>query len=93
MATVWMGVLALEPVAGALPQRHLLTRATAEGLTAAMGAQLARFLPPEHDYGFVWSAALYDPAQLLRPGFRCASGTGQFVSGRASATASLLAIV
>lgn len=69
MATVWMGVLALEPMAGALPQRHVLTRATAEGLTAAMGAQLARFLPPEHDYGFVWSAALYDPAQLLRPGF------------------------
>lgn len=70
MATVWMGVLALEPVAGALPQRHLLTRATAQGLATAMGAQLARFLPPEHDYGFVWSAALYDPAQLLRPGFR-----------------------
>lgn len=69
MATMWMGVLALEPVAGALPQRPLLTRATAEGLNDAMGAQLARFLPPGHDYGFVWSAALYDPAQLLRPGF------------------------
>lgn len=69
MATMWMGVLALEPVAGALPQRQMLTRATAEGLNAAMGAQLARFLPPEHDYGFVWSAALYDPAQLLRREF------------------------
>jgi hypothetical protein len=69
MATMWMGVLALEPVAGALPQRQMLTRATAEGLAAAMGAQLGRFLPPEHDYGFVWSAALYDPAQLLRRGF------------------------
>jgi hypothetical protein len=69
MATMWMGVLALEPVAGALPQRQLLTRATAEGLNDAMGAQLARFLPPEHDYGFVWSAAIYDPAQLLRRGF------------------------
>ncbi len=69
MATTWMGVLALEPVAGALPQRQMLTRATAEGLNDAMGAQLARFLPPEHDYGFVWSAAIYDPAQLLRRGF------------------------
>jgi hypothetical protein len=69
MATMWMGVLALEPVAGALPQRQMLTRATAEGLNDAMGAQLARFLPPEHDYGFVWSAAIYDPAQLLRRGF------------------------
>ncbi|HWS27312.1 MAG TPA: hypothetical protein VN259_12195 [Xanthomonadales bacterium] len=69
MATMWMGVLALEPVAGALPQRQMLTRATAEGLNAAMGAQLARFLPHEHEYGFVWSAAIYDPAQLLRRGF------------------------
>ena len=69
MATMWMGVLALEPVADVLPQRQMLTRATAEGLNAAMGAQLARFLPPEHDYGFVWSAAIYDPAQLLRRGF------------------------
>ncbi len=69
MATMWMGVLALEPVAGALPQRQMLTRATAEGLNEAMGAQLARFLPPEHEYGFVWSAAIYDPAQLLRRGF------------------------
>ena len=69
MATMWMGVLALEPVAGALPQRQQLTRATAEGLNAAMGAQLARFLPPEHEYGFFWSAAIYDPAQLLRRGF------------------------
>jgi len=39
MATMWMGVLALEPVAGALPQRQMLTRATAEGLNEAMGAQ------------------------------------------------------
>jgi hypothetical protein len=62
-------VLALEPAAGALPQRQMLTRATAEGLNAAMGAQLARFLPPEQEYGFVWSAAIYDPAQLLRRGF------------------------
>ena len=69
MATIWMGVLALEPVADAVPQRQLLTRAVAEGLNDAMGAQLARFLPREHDYGFVWSAALYDPAQLLRRGF------------------------
>jgi hypothetical protein len=51
---MWMGVLALEP---------------AEGLNEAMGAQLARFLPREHEYGFVWSAAIYDPAQLLRRGF------------------------
>ena len=43
MATMWMGVLALEPVAGALPQRQMLTRATAQGLNDAMGAQLARF--------------------------------------------------
>lgn len=69
MATMWMGVLALEPAAGALPARQMLTRTTAEGLAAAMGAQLGRFLPPEHDYGFVWSAALYDPAQLLRRSF------------------------
>lgn len=83
MATLWMGLLALEPVAGALPQRHLLTRATAEGLAAAMGAQLARFLPPEHDYGFVWSAALYDPAQLLRPGFRLHQELGNlFLAGQ-----------
>lgn len=69
MATGWMGVLALEPVAGADPQRRQLTRAVAEGLNDAMGAQLARFLPQGQEYGFVWSAALYDPAQLLRPGF------------------------
>lgn len=69
MATMWMGVLALEPVADTVPTRQLLTRATAEGLNDAMGAQLARFLPREHEYGFVWSAALYDPAQLLRRGF------------------------
>lgn len=69
MATLWMGVLALEPVAEAQPQRRMLTRPVAEGLNDAMGAQLARFLPSGHDYGFAWSAALYDPAQLLRPGF------------------------
>lgn len=69
MATLWMGALALEPVAGADPRRRLLTREVAEGLNDAMGAQLGRFLPREHEYGFAWSAALYDPAQLLRPGF------------------------
>jgi len=69
MATMWMGVLALEPTGGVIPARQMLTRATAEGLAAGMGGQLARFLPGEHDYGFVWSAALYDPAQLLRRDF------------------------
>ncbi|GMU43555.1 MAG: hypothetical protein AMXMBFR25_15410 [Lysobacterales bacterium] len=64
-----MGVLALELVADKTPQRRLLQREVAEGLNDAMGTQLARFLPHEHQYGFAWSGALYDPAQLLRPGF------------------------
>lgn len=65
----WMGVLALEPVAGATLPRQMLSRAAAEQLVQPMAQQLGRFLSVDHEYGLAWAAAAYDPAQLLRRGF------------------------
>lgn len=65
----WMGVLALEPVAGSVLPRQMLSRAAAEGLVQPMAQQLGRFLSADHEYGLAWAAAAYDPAQLLRRGF------------------------
>lgn len=65
----WMGILALEPVAGARLPRQMLTRAGAERLVPLLAAQLGRFLSVDHEYGLSWAAAAYDPAQLLRASF------------------------
>jgi hypothetical protein len=65
----WMGVLALEPVAGSQLTRPMLSRAAAERLVPLLGQQLGRYLSADHAYGLAWAAAAFDPAQLLRRGF------------------------
>lgn len=80
--TMWMGVLALETGAAATHSRWL-SRECAEALTPRLLAQLGRLLSPDHAYGFSWAAALYDPAQLLRRGFRVHTEIHElFLAGR-----------
>lgn len=64
-----MGVLALELGEGQLPAVTLLERAVADRVAAAMSRQLGRWLPTGQEYGLTLAAALYDPAELLRPSF------------------------
>jgi hypothetical protein len=64
----WMGVLALEPLAGALLSGRVLAPDVAERLGELLAMQLGRFLPPAHPYALAWAAAAYDPAQGLRRG-------------------------
>lgn len=62
----WMGVLALEPLAGAALSTRVLAPEVAERLGELLALQLGRFLPSAQQYALAWAAAAYDPAQLLR---------------------------
>jgi len=69
------GVLALELPAGVAPARHTLTRDEADALARHLADDLARLLPPGEGKAGAEQAdllvlgALYDPVQLLRPGW------------------------
>lgn len=69
------GVLALELGADATPTRHTLSRDEADVLARHLADDLARLLPAANGHAGAESAsllvlgALYDPAQLLQPGW------------------------
>jgi len=69
------GVLALELSAGTAPSTYTLSRDQADALARLIADDLARLLPPTAQQPGAEQAdllvlgALYDPAQLLRPGW------------------------
>ncbi len=62
----WYGVIAVERQAATAMELQL-SRQAADTLVTGLMAQVARHVPD--GLGLAWSAALYDPAQLLRRGF------------------------
>jgi len=63
------GVLALEYVPGASPDRLLLDRDDSEKLAGRIAVDLAALLPDLAGTRLAVAGALFDAAQLLRPGF------------------------
>ncbi len=63
------GVLALECSTDTLPARPVLDRDDAETLAGHIAADLATLLPDLSDTRLAVAGALFDAAQLLRPGF------------------------
>lgn len=61
-------VLALEPVAGSAP-RATLSRDEADELAGLVAADLHALLPQVAQARLVLAGALFDPVELLRPGF------------------------
>ncbi len=63
------GIVAVELKAPDRPGAIYLERAQAQGLSLALSGELARHLGSLDGLGLVLMAAVYDSAQLLRPGF------------------------
>jgi len=64
-----LGALALELSADAGPGRATLEKAEAQQLAGSLAADLERLLPGVSALDGVFAAALFDPAELLRPGW------------------------
>ncbi|WP_158881246.1 hypothetical protein [Rhodanobacter sp. L36] len=62
-------VLALEPVTGEAPARLCLSRDEAAELAAWIAEDLHALLPQVKDTRLALAGALFDPVELLRPGF------------------------
>lgn len=63
------GIVAVELKAPERPGAVYLERTDAQGIARALSAELARHLGALDGLGLVLMAAVYDSAQLLRPGF------------------------
>lgn len=63
------GVLALELSAGTVPKRAALPPSDAGALAERIGRDLARLVPAVAELDFVFAAAHFDPAEVLRPGW------------------------
>ncbi|MCU0753682.1 MAG: hypothetical protein MUE46_00965 [Xanthomonadales bacterium] len=63
------GIVAVELKVPGRPGTVYLERAQAQGLSLALSGELARHLGSLDGLGLVLMAAVYDSAQLLRPGF------------------------
>ena len=64
-----LGLLALELAGGDAPQRAALDTEAAGQLAALVGRDLAKLVPQVPDLDFVFAAAHFDPAEVLRPGW------------------------
>jgi hypothetical protein len=64
-----LGAIAIELAAGAPQGRAALPQAEAGDWAAGFAVDLARLVPDAADLDLVVAAALFDPAELLRPGF------------------------
>lgn len=64
-----MGVVALELSAGRMPQHAALSPAQASELAERLGRDLAKLVPQVRDLDLVFTAAHFDPAEALRPGW------------------------
>jgi hypothetical protein len=64
-----LGALALELRPGATPARDALAQAAAGELAAGIAADLARLVPEAATLDLGLAAALFDPVELLRPGW------------------------
>lgn len=64
-----LGLLALELAGGDAPQRAALDTDAAGQLAALVGRDLAKLVPQAPELDFVFAAAHFDPAEILRPGW------------------------
>ena len=64
-----LGLLALELAGGDAPQHAALDTAAAGALAALVGRDLAKLVPQAPELDFVFAAAHFDPAEVLRPGW------------------------
>ena len=64
-----LGLLALELAGGDAPQRAALDTDAAGALAALVGRDLAKLVPQAPELDFVFAAAHFDPAEVLRPGW------------------------
>ena len=67
--TLFHGAVALELVAGAEPRSPQLEREAAARCAGQVANDLARLLPESSELDLALAAALFDPAELLRPGW------------------------
>src|SRR5688500_10549503 len=67
--TCCLGALAVELRPGAVPERVALPTSLAGDLGERVARDLARAAPGAADFDFALVAALYDPVELLRPGW------------------------
>lgn len=63
------GALAIELVPGSAPGRHVADLASAEALAALLARDLARLVPEAAQLELALACGLFDPVELLRPGF------------------------
>lgn len=64
-----LGLLALELAGGDTPQHAALDTTAAGNLAALVGRDLAKLVPQAPELDFVFAAAHFDPAEVLRPGW------------------------
>lgn len=64
-----LGAIAIELAPGAEPARHALDREPAGDVALLAARDLARFVPAASGLDFALAAALFDPVELLRPGW------------------------
>lgn len=64
-----LGLLALELSGGDAPKQAALSTDAAGELAVLVGRDLAKLVPQVHELDFVFAAAHFDPAEILRPGW------------------------
>jgi hypothetical protein len=64
-----LGLLALELAGGDAPAHAALNTTDAGELAALVGRDLAKLVPQAPELDFVFAAAHFDPAEILRPGW------------------------
>lgn len=64
-----LGLLALELSGGDAPEQAALSTDTAGELAVLVGRDLAKLVPQVTELDFVFAAAHFDPAEILRPGW------------------------
>jgi hypothetical protein len=75
------GTLALELRPGTTPARATLDLAGADSLAALVARDLARFAPGAEQHDLAFAAALFDPVELLRPGWPAHGELGRLLAG------------
>jgi hypothetical protein len=74
------GALALELRPGSAPARTALDLAGADALAALVARDLARFAPGAEQHDLAFAAALFDPVELLRPGWPAHAELGRLLA-------------
>ena len=83
----FMALIAIECEHPGLPPRTVVDRDTSSALADALAHDLASHLPEIRELDFVMVGAVYDQAQLLRPGWPLHAALGEALDADASVPA------